>query len=60
MGVMGGGYTCSVMCVCNRPPVRELCPNYDVMVFEPCTVTLPHLGSVAIIANLSIGEIGKT
>ena len=42
-----------VLCVCVReftwPPVRAVCPNYEVVVFQPLTVTPPHLGSVAIV-----------
>ena len=31
-------YTC--------PPVRGVCPNYEVVMFQPQTVTPPYLGSV--------------
>ena len=27
-------------------PVRGVCPNHEVVMFHPRTVTLPHLGSV--------------
>ena len=36
----------SIDVVVNRPPVREMCLNYEVVEFQPCTVTPPHLGSV--------------
>ena len=42
------------MCACNRPPVREACHNYEVVVFQPQTVTPPHLGSVSISYNIYI------
>ena len=29
------------------PPVREVCPNYEVVMFQPRTGTPPDLGSVA-------------
>ena len=32
----------------NRTPVRDLCLNYEVVVFQPQTVNPPHLGSVSI------------
>ena len=38
------------VCMCTWPPVRELCPNNEVVVFQPWTVTPPHLGSAAIVA----------
>ena len=41
------------MCVCNRPPVRAVCTDYEVVVFQPWAVTPPHLYSVAIVTNLS-------
>ena len=28
-----------------RPPVSEVCPDYEVVVFQPRTVISPHLGS---------------
>ena len=37
------------MCVCNWSPVREVFTNYEVVVFQPRTVTPPHLGSAAIV-----------
>ena len=40
------------VCVCNCPPVHEVCPNYDVVMFQPRTETPPHLGSVASVTNL--------
>ena len=36
---------CTVVVV-NNPPVRKVCRNYKVVVFQPRTVTLPHLVSV--------------
>ena len=38
---------CACVSVCNRPQVREECPNYEVVVFQPQTVTPTQLGSVA-------------
>ena len=35
----------------SRPPVCEVCPNYEVVVFQPCTVTPPHLGSCCLLLN---------
>ena len=29
------------VCVCYRPPVREVCPNHEVVMFQPRTVTTP-------------------
>ena len=40
-----------LLLLCNWPPVCEECPNYDVAVFQPQTVTPPHLGSVAFITK---------
>ena len=40
---------CMCVCVCNRPPVSEVCPNYEVVMFQPLTVTPPHLVSIAIV-----------
>ena len=40
------------VCVCNRPLVREVCTNDEVVMFQPRAVTPPYLGSVAIILNL--------
>ena len=37
------------MYVCIWSPVREVCPNYEVVVFRPRTVTPPQLGSVEIV-----------
>ena len=39
----------------NRPPVREMYPNYEVVVFQPWTVTPPHLGYVAYCYNFKLG-----
>ena len=33
-------------CCCYWPPVREVCLNYEVMDFQPRTLTTPDLGSV--------------
>ena len=36
------------VCVCVYwPSVREVCPNYEVVVFQPLTLTTPDLASVA-------------
>ena len=35
------------MCVYFLPPVRVVCLNLEVVVFQPCTGTTPDLGSVA-------------
>ena len=40
---------------CNWSPVREVCPNYVVVVFQPWTVTPPHRGFVAYRYTLDIG-----
>ena len=40
---------------CNRPPVREVCLNYEVVIFQPRTVTPPHLGSVAYRYTFKLG-----
>ena len=34
------------LCVCYWPPVVVVCPNHEVLVFQPCTVTTPDLGPV--------------
>ena len=34
-----------LMLLCFWPPVRDLCPNYEVVIFQPRTVTPPHIGS---------------
>ena len=48
-------YMCTLVCVCvcNQPPVCDVCMDYEEVVFQPWTVTPPHLGYVAIITNLS-------
>ena len=33
--------------LCLRPPVRAVCPNHEVLMFQPWTVITPNLGSVA-------------
>ena len=38
---------CVCVCVCYWPPVREIFPNHEVMIFQPRTLTTPDLGSVA-------------
>ena len=53
-----------VLCVCVReftwPPVRAVCPNYEVVVFQPLTVTPPHLGSVTHTHRTTVeGGIGQ-
>ena len=35
-----------VVVVVNWPPLGEVCPNYEVVEFQPRTVTPPHIGSV--------------
>ena len=43
---------CVCVCLCvNQPPVQTVCPNYEVVVFQPWTVTATYLGSVAIFNN---------
>ena len=37
--------------MCNWPPVHEVCPNFEVVVFQPRIVTPPHLGTVAIVTK---------
>ena len=37
--------------VCNLPLFREVCLNYEVVVFQPQTGTPPHLGYVVINTN---------
>ena len=34
-------------CCCYWPPIREVCPNYELVEFQPRTFTTPYLGSVA-------------
>ena len=34
------------VCVCFRPPVRVVCPNHEMVGFQPWTRTAPDLGSV--------------
>ena len=36
------------------PPVRELCKNHEVVMFQPRTGTSPYLGSFAIVNLISI------
>ena len=35
--------------VCTCPPVREVCPNHEVVVFQPQTATPPHIVSTTIV-----------
>ena len=35
------------LCVCNQLPVLAVCPNHEVVVFQPRTGNTPVLGSVA-------------
>ena len=37
-----------------RPPVCEVCPNYEVVVFKPRTLTPPHLGSCHLCLTISL------
>ena len=46
---------CVCVCVCNRPPICEVCMNCEVVVFQPWTVTPPHLGSVAYPYTFKLG-----
>ena len=43
---------CVFVCMCYRPPVRAVCSNHEVVVFQPRTVTDPYLGSVANITTI--------
>ena len=43
---------CVHVCVCYRPPVRLVCTNHDVVVFQPQKVTAPDWGSVANITTI--------
>ena len=40
-------HACVCVCVYNRPPLCEIYPNYEVVVFQPQTVTPTPLGYVA-------------
>ena len=40
-----------VVMLCNWPPEQEVCINYEVVVFQPRTVTPPHLGSITNFTN---------
>ena len=40
-------YSILYVCVCYWPPVREVCPNYEVVTFQPQILTNLDLGSVA-------------
>ena len=42
------------MCVCNWIPLREVCPDYKVVMFQPQTVATTDLGSVAILPTLNL------
>ena len=45
---MDSGNTFSLITCCRYwPPVREVCLNYEVVDFQPWTLTTPDLGSVA-------------
>ena len=37
---------CVCVCVCYWPLVHEVFPNYEVVMFQPWTLTTPYLGSV--------------
>ena len=39
-------YPCTVLLLFTWPPVRGVCPNYEVVMFQPRTVTPPYLVSV--------------
>ena len=40
-------WLCVFVFVCCWPPSRPVCPNYEVVEFQPWTVTDPDLGSGA-------------
>ena len=40
------------LCVCNCPPFRGVCPNYEVMEFQPWKVTSQNLGYVDMLNTL--------
>ena len=40
---------------CNRTPVREVCPNYEVVLFQPRTVNPPYLGYVDYCYTFKLG-----
>ena len=42
---MGYMCVCVCVCVCYWPPVCEVFPNYEVVVFHPQILTTPDLGS---------------
>ena len=44
-----------MVCVCNRLSVREACMNYDVVVFQPRTLTPLYLGSISYHYTFKIG-----
>ena len=46
---------CVCVCVCNRLPVQQVCTNYEVVVFQPRTVTPPYLGSFAYCYTFKLG-----
>ena len=41
------GKICVCVCVYFQPPVRAVCPNNEVVVFQTWIGTAPELGSVA-------------
>ena len=43
-----------VVVVLFRPLVREVCPNYDVVVFQPRTLTTPHLGCLRLTSHFNL------
>ena len=45
-------YVCVCVCVCYRPPFHAVCPNHEVVLFQPRTVTASDLGYVANIATI--------
>ena len=36
----------ATLCVCYWPPVRVVCLNHEVLLFQPRTVTTPDLGPI--------------
>ena len=45
-------YVCVCVCVCYWPPVRGVCPNYEVLDFQPWTVTPPKLRILCLLLHI--------
>ena len=43
-----------MLLLCFRSPVREVFLKYEVLVFQPCTVTPPHLGYLCLTLHFNI------